>query len=127
MWAGLVRIPLSLAEYTGPEAFTVKMLRDWKHDAERRSRESLPGLGPAGSGPPSNAAADALESQFVAPSCATSESPPSRSSRIASCRIGPARKSEGAYCVSRSKALPATPRAQLRRWRSICSRSRPSF
>jgi hypothetical protein len=48
------------------KTFTVKMLQEWKHDAERRSRESLLGLGPPGSRPPPNAAADALENQLGA-------------------------------------------------------------
>jgi hypothetical protein len=48
------------------KAFTVKTLQEWKHDAERRSRESLLGLGLTASRPPPNVVADALENQFGA-------------------------------------------------------------
>jgi hypothetical protein len=48
------------------KAFTVKKLQEWKQDAERRSCESLLGLGPTVGGTPPEAAVNALEIQLGA-------------------------------------------------------------
>ena len=46
------------------KTFTVKMLQNWKRDAERRSVEALLGLGPLARGALAGAAVNALEDQL---------------------------------------------------------------